>query len=250
MPGGSASASTLPRVPEQCGYANLLPLARRVLLGLAAALLLSSSAPAGAGALVQAVDSITLTVSDLERALPSYKEVLNFEKVSDVEVAGEGYEHLAGTFGLRMRVVRLRLGDEHIELMQVLAPEGRPIPADSRSNDRWFQHIAMITRDMDRAYGWLRRHKVRHASPGPQCLPDWNPDAGGIEAFYFKDPDSNHLEVLEFPEGKGDPKWHRPGDELFLGIDHTAVVVGDTDSSLAFYRVLWASKLRAMARSR
>ena len=32
-----------------------------------------------------------------------------------------------GTFGLRMRVVRLRLGDEHVELMQVLAPEGRPI---------------------------------------------------------------------------------------------------------------------------
>jgi catechol 2,3-dioxygenase-like lactoylglutathione lyase family enzyme len=82
----------------------------------------------------------------------------------------------------------------------------------------------------------LRRHKVRHASPGPQRLPDWNPDAGGIEAFYFKDPDGNHLEVLEFPEGKGDPKWHRPGEELFLGIDHMAVVVGDTDSSLAFYR--------------
>ena len=70
----------------------------------------------------------------------------------------------------------------------------------------------------------------------PATSADWNPDAGGIEAFYFKDPDGNHLEVLEFPEGKGDPKWHRPGDELFLGIDHTAVVVGDTDSSLAFYR--------------
>jgi len=31
-------------------------------------------------------------------------------------------------------------------------------------------------------------------------------------------------------------KWHRKSGELFLGIDHTAIVVEDTDSSLKFYR--------------
>ena len=31
-------------------------------------------------------------------------------------------------------------------------------------------------------------------------------------------------------------KWHRPSDKLFLGIDHTAIVVGDTEASLKFYR--------------
>ena len=86
-----------------------------------------ASAPAGASGLAQAVDSITITVSDMDRALPFYEEVLTFEKVSDVEVAGEPYEHLMGTFGLRMRVARQRLGDEHVELMQQLAPKGRPI---------------------------------------------------------------------------------------------------------------------------
>ena len=44
-----------------------------------------------------------------------------------MEVAGEPYEHLMGTFGLRMRVARQRLGDEHVELMQQPAPKGRPI---------------------------------------------------------------------------------------------------------------------------
>jgi len=39
-----------------------------------------------------------------------------------------------------MRVVRLRLGEEFIELTEYLAPKGRPFPVDSRSNDRWFQH--------------------------------------------------------------------------------------------------------------
>jgi catechol 2,3-dioxygenase-like lactoylglutathione lyase family enzyme len=67
-------------------------------------------------------------------------------------------------------------------------------------------------------------------------LPDWNPNAGGIKAFYFKDPDGHTLEILEFPQGKGLTKWHGRSDKLFLGIDHTAVVSASTDASLAFYR--------------
>jgi len=162
-----------------------------------------------------------------------------------VEVWGNDYERLQGVFGLRTRVVRLRLGEEFIELTEYLAPKGRPIPVDSRSNDRWFQHIAIIVSDMDRAYQRLRRHKVEHASSGPQRLPDWNTNAAGIRAFYFKDPDGHHLEVLQFPPGKGDPKWHRSADQetLFLGIDHTAIVVADTDASLKFYRDLLGLKV-------
>jgi catechol 2,3-dioxygenase-like lactoylglutathione lyase family enzyme len=130
----------------------------------------------------------------------------------------------------------MRLGGERIELVQYLPATGRPIPADSRSNDRWFQHIAIIVNDMDQAYLWLRRHRVAHVSPAPQRLPDWNPNAGGIRAFYFKDPDGHVLEILQFPPGKGDARWQRPSDHVFLGIDHTAIVVGDTEASVRFYR--------------
>ena len=135
-----------------------------------------------------------------------------------------------------MRTARLRLGDEFIELTEYLAPKGRPLPADSRGNDRWFQHVAVIVSDMDRAYRWLRQNKVQHASSGPQRLPDWNKNAGGIQAFYFRDPDGHFLEILAFPPDKGHPKWHRPSDKLFLGIDHTAIVISDTEASLRFYR--------------
>jgi len=179
---------------------------------------------------------VGMTVSDIDRSVAFFTGVLTFEKVSDVELAGGEHERLLGLFGVRMRVVRLRLGDEHIELTEFLAPRGRPVPADSRSNDRWFQHVAIIVSDMDAAYARLRQHNVEHASPEPQRLPDWNPNAGGIKAFYFKDPDGHALEVLQFPAGKGDPKWHRPSQRLFLGIDHTAIVVGDTGTSLKFYR--------------
>lgn len=187
-------------------------------------------------AIVQAVDAIGMTVSDTDRALDFYTKVLTFEKVSDVEVAGEEYERLYGVFGLRIRVVRLQLGDESIELTDYLAPEGRPIPVDMRSNDKWFQHIAIVVSDMDKAYQRLRELKVQHASTGPQRIPDWNKGAAGIRAFYFRDPDGHHLEIIYFPAGKGDPKWQTANDKLFLGIDHTAIVVTNTAQSLKFYR--------------
>ena len=186
--------------------------------------------------LISAVGPIGITVSDMERSLDFYTRVLHFVPVSDEEFTGEADEHLKGVFGLRIRVARLRLGQEQIELTEFLAPKGRPVPTDSRSNDRWFQHIAIIVRDMDAAYAWLRQNRVQHASSGPQTLPAWNRNAAGIKAFYFRDPDNHILEVLSFPEGKGLAKWHRPGNDLFLGIDHTAIVVNDTDASLRFYR--------------
>ena len=194
---------------------------------------MSEAQPPG---LVQSVGPIAMTVGNMERSIGFYADVLGFEKVSDVEVLGEAYERLQGIFGLRMRVVRLRLGGEAIELQEYLTPRGRPIPVDSRSHDRWFQHVAIIVSDIDRAYARLREHRVEHASPAPQRLPDWNVNAGGIRAFYFKDPDGHPLEILWFPEGKGDPNWHRPSDRLFLGIDHTAIVVSDTAQSLRCYR--------------
>ncbi|HEX8115675.1 MAG TPA: VOC family protein, partial [Pyrinomonadaceae bacterium] len=188
----------------------LLALALFLLPARAQNLKAGGASRSAAVASVEAVESVGMTVSDMDASVDFYTRVLTFEKVSDVEVAGEEYERLQGLFGVRMRVVRLRLGDETLELTEYLAPKGRPVPADSRSNDRWFQHFAVITSDMEKAYAWLRRYKVQHASTGPQTLPAWNRNAGGIKAFYFKDPDGHSLEILQFPEDKGAEKWHRP----------------------------------------
>jgi catechol 2,3-dioxygenase-like lactoylglutathione lyase family enzyme len=203
-------------------------------------LTLAAVARADAAPVVRRIDSIGITVADMNRSLEFYTRLLPFERVSGREIAGDDYEHLYGVFGARIRIERLRLGDEYIELQQFLAPAGRPIPVDSRSNDRWFQHVAIIVSHMDRAYAWLREHGVAHASTGPQLLPAWNPNAGGIAAFYFRDPDGHPLEILHFPAGKGAEKWQRPAmagrNPLFLGVDHTAIAVTDTDASLRYYR--------------
>lgn len=197
---------------------------------------LSTAAESGALLPVTAVDTIGFTVSDMDRAVAFYTGVLPFTRVSEREVSGRPYELLTGIFGARSRVVRLRLGSEEIELTEFLAPRGRPLPVDIRANDRVFQHMAIVVSDMSQAYTRLREHGVEHASTGPQRLPDWNQNAAGISAFYFRDPDRHFVEVIAFPEGKGLAKWHEPTHALFLGIDHTAIVVDDTNASLAFYR--------------
>ena len=188
------------------------------------------------GAPVRAVDSVAMTVGNLDVSRAFYESVLKFQFLSETEVGGEAYEHLYGVFGLRVHIVTLKLGDERLQLEQFIAPQGRPFPVDSRSNDRWFQHVAIIVSDMDRAFAWLREHNVTFASSGPQVLPQSNKQAAGISAFYFRDPDGHYLEVLHFPNDKGNPKWHEHTGRLFLGIDHTAIVVADTESSLKFYR--------------
>ncbi len=197
----------------------------------------------GWGQLIKSVDAVGMTVSDMDRSVEFFSKVLSFEKVTDVEVHGAEYEKLQGLFGLRMRVARMKLGAELIELTEYLAPQGRPIPVDSRSNDHWFQHIAIVVSDMDKAYQHLRSHKVRHASTGPQTIPASNKAAAGIRAFYFKDPDGHNLEIIYFPAGKGDPRWQQKTERLFLGIDHTAIVVSSTERGLKFYRDLLGLKV-------
>ena len=65
------------------------------------ALVLAGTLSAATGpAAVTAIDSIGMTVSDLERSVDFYTKVLSFEKVSEYEVDGADYEHLEGVFGL------------------------------------------------------------------------------------------------------------------------------------------------------
>jgi catechol 2,3-dioxygenase-like lactoylglutathione lyase family enzyme len=192
---------------------------------------------------VTAVESVGMTVADMDRAIEFYSQVLSFKKVSDVEVLGTEYEQLQGLFGVRLRIVKMQLGSETIELTEYLTPKGKPFPIDSRSNDRWFQHIAIVTNDLDKAYLHLRRFKVQHASTAPQTIPLSNKAAAGIRAFYFRDRDGHYLELIYFPPGKGNPKWQQPSDRLFLGIDHTAIVVANTSESLKFYRDLLGLKV-------
>ncbi len=195
------------------------------------------AAPTTQAAAVQSIATVGMTVGDLDRSVSFFRDVLTFQKVSEVTLSGSEFAASQGLpASAEARVARMSLGDEFIELTAYVSPKGRLFPVDSRSNDRWFQHIAIVVNDMQKAHALLGEKMVRHASKNPQRLPDWNKNAAGIKAFYFRDPDGHYLELLEFPADKGDPKWHRMGEKIFLGIDHTAIVVRDTQASVDFYR--------------
>ena len=182
------------------------------------------------------VETIGITVKDMNRSVKFYSEVLGFKKISDTEVAGAEYEELEGLFGIRMRIVKMQLGEEQIELTDYLTSGGRSIPEDAKSNDLIFQHIAIVVSDIDKAYLQLRKFNIDQVSTSPQTLPKSNLAAAGVKAFYFHDPDMHNLELIYFPKGKGQQKWQEPTGKLFLGIDHTAIGVSNTEKSLHFYQ--------------
>ncbi len=181
---------------------------------------------------VQKVRVISSTVSDAERSQKFYTEAFSFKLVSDITVEESYYSQLEGIKPTQIRIVTLQLGDEAIELIEYLDLKSKPIPTDSQSNDLWFQHLAIVVSDIDRAYDHVKSLAIETISSGLQTLPS------GIRAFKFKDPDGHDLEIIWFPPELSKDKWQQNTEELFLGIDHSAITVADTEESLEFYRDL------------
>lgn len=206
----------------------------------------SSSPPARAPAAerggaplgLPAVRALALTVSDIDRSIAMFR-ALDFHVREEGYAQGAAFEAWTGIAGAEMRTVSLQLGAERVELRQFTGPPGRAIPAGARSNDQIFQHMAIVVQDMDRAFERLRSAPgVELVSEEPQTIPLTNPAAGGIRAVYFKDADHHNFELIWFPDGKGRARWHAQRNALFLGIDHSAIAVSETDRSSFFYRSL------------
>jgi hypothetical protein len=81
---------------------------------------------------VNKIGAIGITVRDISTFVKFYTEVLGFEKISDNKFTGVDYENLENVFGLNIRVVRLQLGDEQIELTDYLTSCGRSIPEEQK----------------------------------------------------------------------------------------------------------------------
>ncbi len=187
---------------------------------------------------IQKISAIALTVSDVDRSTDFYTQALGFKSVSDVTFAASSYSKLATISDSKVRIVTLQMGDEYIELIQYVDLEAKSIPEDSQSNDLWFQHFAIVVSDMDRAYKHLKEFAIEHISTEPQTIPKENKLGAGIRAFKFRDSDRHALELIWFPPDKSKPKWQENKTDLFMGIDHSAISVTDTEQSAKFYRDL------------
>jgi len=180
---------------------------------------------------------ICRTVSDIDRAVAFYRDVLDFLVVGTTTHRRDAWSALIGASEAQAQCVILRLGQQELELV-AFNPGGAAYPAESGSADLWFQHIAIVVSDIDAAYDRVRAALQLRPAPcglistsGPQHLP---PNDGSVSACKFRDPDGHPVELIHFPDGAGDPVWQSKST-LFLGIDHSAIAVGDLDSAIDFY---------------
>ncbi|MEB3277158.1 MAG: VOC family protein [Cyanobacteriota bacterium] len=204
---------------------------------------------------------VGFTCRDLEPTAQFYVDQLGFSRGAGWQLEGCRYATLLGLPQAALKLMRLHLGAECLELMQVLDPgpgqrQGHPIPADSRSCDLWFQHICMVCRDLDGAISQLQpalqSGRAQAVSTAAQTLPPWNTAAAGIRAYKFRDPEGHNLELLQFPPDKGDARWHQANGSasgnpepqpMNLGIDHSAISVASTETSCRFYDQLLGLRL-------
>ena len=205
------------------------------------------------------IRSIGFSCRDADSLATFYCEQLGFQRGKRATINGGAYAALLGLPNSQLQLQQLHIGQETLELTQVLElgpglQPGQPIPADSRSCDLWFQHICLVVADMAAAAGPIEAAVAAGTllpiSSAPQTLPSWNQAAAGIQAYKFHDPEGHCLELLQFPADKGDARWHEQaraatalGDSPVLGIDHSAIANADTARSCRFYEELLGLQL-------
>ncbi len=163
-------------------------------------------------------------VLDLERAVDFYCGALGFE-CAQIESS---------------RRARLTLGDDAIELHSVADRTSRVGAGrmEYAVNSVAFQHIAIVAADIDSVVDRLACFaSVSISRGGAVRLPA---TSGGVTAYKFRDLDGQPLELISFPPGTGDPKWQRSRQRgargvATLGIDHSAIGVGNVERSIDFY---------------
>ncbi len=160
-----------------------------------------------------ALKRIARNVTDLAGAADFYTQALGFEALGPV---AEDPELAALLLAEKVLILRLRSGGREIELSQCFPPGAEYEPADANLVD--FQHIALLTPDIDAAYAKVLAHGAEPISEdGPVQLP---PATGSVIAVKFRDPDGHPLEFLQKPAA---------------GYDHSAISVANVARSVAFY---------------
>lgn len=143
---------------------------------------------------VAGIHHTSRSVSDMDRSLGFYRDLLGLEVVLDTEMRGEMLDREVGLDGAHLRLVELSTGEGEalLELLQYLAPE--PAAASARPCDAGAHHIALRVADIEAAYGHLVESGVRFSWP-PQEV-----DAGffrGHRTAYCFDPDDLIVELWQ-----------------------------------------------------
>jgi catechol 2,3-dioxygenase-like lactoylglutathione lyase family enzyme len=185
---------------------------------------------------IRSIVRFGLTTHDAGRLSRFYQDAFGCRLLSSTRVEGPRFEALMNVRG-GAQCVTLALGGQAIEILEFDEP-GRTYPADPSPMDVLFQHFAIVVSSMTCACRRLAQIEgwAPISTRGPQHLPQ---RSGGVTAFKFRDPDGHPLELIEFPKGRTPEHWRvASAGPLFLGVDHSAISVGEAGRSTDFYRSL------------
>lgn len=133
-------------------------------------------------------------VSDMERSLAFYKDVLGLKEEMNAIREGPGISEVVGYPDAKLHVVYLGTGDlkHSVELIQYLNPPGGKISPTER-NAVGACHLGIVVDDLDAVYEELSSKGAKFL--GPPVVRESN--IYGRKVVYLQDPDGNWLELLE-----------------------------------------------------
>src|SRR2546430_15791623 len=145
-----------------------------------------------------AADHTGITVSNLERSLAFWRDVLGFEFSHSAHQAGEMAEEITGVKGVELKLAVLKApGGHKIELLEYLAPKDRK-RIDVRPCDVGSVHVALTVDDLEAvlekiaASGWKAAGQPQTLTVGPNA---------GKRVIYVRDPDGTTIEFMQMPDG-------------------------------------------------
>ena len=140
------------------------------------------------------VDHTGITVSNLERSLEFWQNVLGFELSHRAHQAGELAAEITGVAGAEILIAVLKAPGHKIELLEYLAPPDRKRDFDLKPCDTGFVHIALTVENLDAvlqriaASGWRAAGMPQTLTAGPNA---------GKRVIYVRDPDGTTIELME-----------------------------------------------------
>jgi glyoxylase I family protein len=144
--------------------------------------------------MIHGVHHTCITVSNLERSIEFYRDLLGLELVmaEESERSGDDRSKALGVAKAKVKLALLRAGDARVELIEYVTASGRPY--DRNNNDVGAMHIAFQVEEIDAVYQRMVGHGVRFTAP-PATIP-----AGPMKGWrwtYFFDPDGVSLEIIQ-----------------------------------------------------
>lgn len=136
-----------------------------------------------------------LTVSDLNRSISFFRDVLGFDVSESVTVQGEFFEKLTGVDGCVIAVAYVSAPGHTIELLQYEKPDNRRL-SDLRPCDTGFVHMSFAVADIDAVVEAIKKGGFEPISPP---LTQTQGPRKGARAVYTRDADGVVFEFQQAP---------------------------------------------------